>query len=122
MFHCSSKQELLHASVQSLANATPGGVASYPPVTIHVYPLTSVSPPFPYLAGAPIDHASGKVPNVDLYLRSAGSLSYTRTLELLRRQLGPHFPLEELWEKHTYYVSGFECEVLHPFTNSHDYP
>ena len=43
--------------------------------------------------------------HVDPYVRSATSLAYSRTLDLLRRQMGPHFDLEKLWEKHTYYVS-----------------
>lgn len=45
---------------------------------------------------------------VDIYVRSAVGLSYSRTLDLLRRQLGPRFDLEKLWEKHTYYVSHME--------------
>ncbi|OSC99467.1 NTF2-like protein [Trametes coccinea BRFM310] len=75
----------------------------HPPIAVHAYPLVPASPPFPFLAGPPIDHASGKVGTIDPHLRSANNLAYTRTLELLRRELGPHFPLEKLWEKHTYY-------------------
>lgn len=78
-----------------------------PPVTIFTYPFVSATPPFPFEAGAPIDHASGKIKSVAPYLRSANNLSYTRTLEILRRELGPHYPLEKLWERHAYFVSCF---------------
>ncbi|KAI0639674.1 NTF2-like protein [Trametes polyzona] len=105
LVHLSSKQEALHASLLELAAETSTGVPTsrYPPIAVHAYPFVPVSPPFPFAAGAPIDHASGRVGTVDPHLRSANNLSYTRTLELLRRELGPHFPLEELWEKHTYH-------------------
>ncbi|KAL7285108.1 hypothetical protein ACG7TL_000200 [Trametes sanguinea] len=105
LFHLSSKQELLHYSLEQLAETksmdTP--TSRHPPIAVHAYPLVPASPPFPFLAGPPIDHASGKVGTIDPHLRSANNLAYTRTLELLRRELGPHFPLEKLWEKHTYY-------------------
>ncbi|KAH9846837.1 NTF2-like protein [Lenzites betulinus] len=105
LVHLSSKQEALHASLLELAAEKEKGAPTsrYPPITVHAYPLVPLSPPFPFLAGPPIDHASGKVGTIDPHLRSANNLAYTRTLELLRRELGPHFPLEELWEKHTYY-------------------
>ncbi|CDO73488.1 hypothetical protein BN946_scf185013.g123 [Trametes cinnabarina] len=106
LFHLSSKQELLHYSLEQLAETKSAGIATsrYPPIAVYAYPLVSPSPPFPFLAGPPIDHASGKVGTIDPHLRSANNLAYTRTLELLRRELGPRFPLEKLWEKHTYYV------------------
>ena len=56
-------------------------------MTIFTYPFVSATPPFPFEAGAPIDHASGKIKSVAPYLRSANNLSYTRTLEILRREL-----------------------------------
>ncbi|KAI0660349.1 NTF2-like protein [Cubamyces menziesii] len=105
LFHLSSKQEVLHASLLELAEtkSTDIPTSRFPPIAVHAYPLVPVFPPFPFLAGPPIDHASGKVGTIDPHLRSANNLAYTRTLELLRRELGPHFPLEKLWEKHTYY-------------------
>lgn len=107
LVHLSSKQEALHASLLEVAGEKATGIPTsrYPPIVVHAYPFVPVSPPFPFEAGAPIDHASGRVGTIDPHLRSANNLAYTRTLELLRRELGPHFPLEELWEKHTYYVS-----------------
>ncbi|KAI0778451.1 NTF2-like protein [Trametes elegans] len=105
LFHLSAKQEALHASLLELAaeKATGTPTARFPLIAVHTYPFVPVLPPFPYLAGPPIDHASGKIGTIDPHLRSANNLAYTRTLELLRRELGPHFPLEQLWEKHTYY-------------------
>ncbi|KAI8980744.1 NTF2-like protein [Trametes punicea] len=107
LFHLSSKQEALHASllerVEEKSTGIPPPTSKYPPIAVHAYPLVPASPPFPFLAGAPIDHASGRVGTIDPHLRSANNLAYTRSLELLRRELGPHFPLEQLWEKHTYY-------------------
>ncbi|KAI0332005.1 hypothetical protein GY45DRAFT_1300045 [Cubamyces sp. BRFM 1775] len=105
LFHLSSKQEVLHASLLELAEqkSTDIPTSRFPPIAVHAYPLVPVFPPFPFLAGPPIDHASRKVGTIGPHLRSANNLAYTRTLELLRRELGPHFPLEKLWEKHTYY-------------------
>ncbi|EJF66942.1 hypothetical protein DICSQDRAFT_47369 [Dichomitus squalens LYAD-421 SS1] len=105
IFHLSAKQEALHASLIELAEKKAAGIPTSkpPPVTVFTYPLVSASPPFPFEAGPPIDHASGKIRTIAPHLRSANNLSYTRTLALLRRELGPHFPLEKLWEKHAYY-------------------
>lgn len=82
-------------------------VATYNPVTVHSYPRVSAVPPFPFTSLPPILQLQGvkQGNSIDPYIRSAVSLSYTRSLELLRRQLGPHFDLEKLWEMHTYYVS-----------------
>ncbi|PIL31688.1 hypothetical protein GSI_06391 [Ganoderma sinense ZZ0214-1] len=104
-FHLSAKQEILYASLLDIAEQRSLGLhtSKPPPVSIFTYPLVTVSPPFPFEAGPPIDHASGKVKTIAPYLRSANNLSYTRTLTLLRRELGPHFPLEKLWERHTYF-------------------
>jgi carboxymethylenebutenolidase len=33
--------------------------------------------------------------------KSADNLAYTRTLELLRRNLGPRFDLDKIWDRHT---------------------
>ncbi|KAI0673405.1 NTF2-like protein [Trametes maxima] len=105
LFHLSSKQETLHASLLEVAGEKAMGIPTsrFPPIVVHTYPLVPASPPFPFLAGSPIDHASGRIGTIDPHLLSANNLAYTRTLELLRRELGPHFPLEKLWEKHTYY-------------------
>ncbi|EPQ28329.1 uncharacterized protein PFL1_04156 [Pseudozyma flocculosa PF-1] len=35
--------------------------------------------------------------------RSAASLCYTRTLAFLKAQIGPRFPLESIWDRHTYF-------------------
>ncbi|KAI0801001.1 hypothetical protein C8Q74DRAFT_459901 [Fomes fomentarius] len=109
IFHLAAKQEALHASLQAIAEEKAAGIPTSrpPPVTIFTYPFVSASPPFPFEAGPPIDHASGKITTIAPHLRSANNLSYTRTLEVLRRELGPHYPLEKLWERHAY----FEFEV-----------
>lgn len=106
-FHLSAKQEALHATLLDIAEQKASGIptSQSPPVSVFTYPLVPVSPPFPFQAGSPIDHANGKVGAIAPHLRSANNLSYTRTLTLLRRELGPYFPLEKLWERHTYFVS-----------------
>lgn len=53
---------------------------------------------------APALVVAGEKSAADPYTRSAVSLSYSRTLDLLKKLLGPHYDLEKLWEKHTYYV------------------
>lgn len=53
---------------------------------------------------APALIVAGEKSSADPYVRSATGVSYTRTLDLLKRTLGPHYDLEKLWEKHTYYV------------------
>ncbi|KAJ3549651.1 hypothetical protein NM688_g5159 [Phlebia brevispora] len=58
---------------------------------------TTLQPPAPALVVA------GEKSSTDPYTRSAVSLSYSRTLDLLRRHIGPYYELEKLWEKHTYY-------------------
>ncbi|EMD41975.1 hypothetical protein CERSUDRAFT_79580 [Gelatoporia subvermispora B] len=55
------------------------------------------------MAHAPTSIRPGETESVNIYVRSATGLSYTRTLELLKRELGPHYNFEKLWEKHTYY-------------------
>ncbi|KAI0053336.1 NTF2-like protein [Auriscalpium vulgare] len=103
--HLASSQEILHAmlSLQSPAALDMAPPTDRYPVTIYTYPLVPVSPPFPFATKAPVSVRAGEPFSVDPHVRSASSLSYTRTLELLRRQLGPHFDLEKLWEMHTYY-------------------
>lgn len=102
----SSSQEDFHASAieaaDSLGYVLP--TSAFQPIQAHVYPRVPASPPFPFAMQAPAMTVAGKPSTVDIYIRSAVGLSYSRTLEVLRRQLGPHFDLERLWEKHTYYV------------------
>ena len=106
MVHLAAKQEALHASLLDVAERRAAGLRSSQraPVAVFAYPLVEAAPPFPFAAGPPIDHASGKITTIAPHLRSANNLSYTRTLELLRRELGPHYPLEKLWDMHAYYV------------------
>ncbi len=109
IFHLSTNQDALNASLVemidsiSLQHAVP--TSCYPPVVVHTYPKVTADPPFPYSMKAPALVIAGETSSVGPYIRSAVGLSYTRTLELLRRHLGPHFDLEGLWEKHTYFVS-----------------
>ncbi|KZV77514.1 NTF2-like protein [Peniophora sp. CONT] len=107
LIHLASSQEVSHAALQSLlASSTlpaPRTSAEHAPLAFFTYPLVSASPPFPFAAKAPTLVVAGETSSVDPYVRSATSLAYSRTLDLLRRQLGPHFDLEKLWEKHTYY-------------------
>jgi len=107
VIHLSSVSGALYTSLETaidpsnLHYALP--TADFFPVTVFTYPKVPASPPFPYLAKTPALVTAGEKSSVDVYIRSATNQSYTRTLELLRRQLGPHFPLEKLWEKHTFY-------------------
>ncbi|KAG9314295.1 hypothetical protein JVU11DRAFT_5084 [Chiua virens] len=71
-----------------------------PPMFIRWFPIP---PPFPFSAGAPVQVSVSKPRIVDAYYRSANNLSLTRTLEALKRHLGPHFNFEKLWAMHTYY-------------------
>ncbi|KZW02543.1 NTF2-like protein [Exidia glandulosa HHB12029] len=105
--HLAASQEVLHASLLPLTDVLglqytlPPG--SPPPVRVFAYPMIKPSPAFPLLA-TPMAHIKpGTQESVEPNLRSAISLSYSRTLELLRRELGPWFDLESLWEKHTFY-------------------
>lgn len=100
---------MAHAALQSLlvsdALPAPRTTAEHAPLAFFTYPLVPASPPFPFATKAPALVVAGETSGVDPYVRSATSLAYSRTLDLLRRQLGPRFDLEKLWEKHTYYVS-----------------
>ncbi|KAH9175445.1 hypothetical protein EDB89DRAFT_2113238 [Lactarius sanguifluus] len=87
--HLSSSQEATHCSFP-LRSAS-----EYPPITVYTYPS--------FKTKAPALVQAGESSSVDPYIRSATNLSYSRTLALLRRELGPHFDLEKLWERHTHY-------------------
>lgn len=106
-FHLASSQEAFHASVLPLEDpanldyALPTHV--HPPIKAYTYPFVSHSPPFPFSAEAPVSVTVDKLRAVNDHLRSANNLSLTRTLETLKRYLGPHFNLEKLWDMHTYY-------------------
>lgn len=104
--HLALSQETLHASLLPFAEAQtlatlPSG--SPPPIRVFAYPLVQPSPPFPLLATPMARVRPGHRETVAPHVRSAISLSYSRTLALLRQQLGPWFDLEALWEKHTLY-------------------
>ena len=107
IIHLSSSQEETHAAFQLLADSESSQLRSaneYPPITVYTYPRVPFDPPFPFRSKAPALVQAGESSTVDPYIRSATNLSYSRTLALLRRELGPHFDLEKLWERHTYYV------------------
>ncbi|KAI0033414.1 hypothetical protein K488DRAFT_77907 [Vararia minispora EC-137] len=107
LVHLASSQETVHAALQEIMTSdllpAPRTSADYALLTVHAYPKVEVSPPFPYLGKAPATVVAGEKSTVEPSILSATSLAYSRTLDLLRRQLGPHFPLENLWEMHTYY-------------------
>jgi len=106
-FHLASSQETLHSSILPLEDPANLGydlpTHVHPPIKAYTYPLVSHSPPFPFSEGAPVTVTVGRPRAVDAYFRSANNLSLTRTLETLKRYLGPHFNFERLWDMHTYY-------------------
>ena len=104
MFHIASSQEALHASLLPLTELSGFRIKEAPPIQLHTYPLVPVSPPFPLLAQAPTSVKPGQTRPIDPNVLSATNLAYSRTLTLLKREVGPYFDLERIWEKHTYYV------------------
>ena len=106
-FHLASTQEKFHASILPLEDPANLGYALpthvHPPIKAYAYPFVSYDPPFPFSAGAPVKVTIDERRIVDPYTRSANNLSLTRTLEILKRCLGPHFNFEKLWNMHTYY-------------------
>ncbi|KAI9572542.1 NTF2-like protein [Boletus coccyginus] len=106
-FHLASSQEKFHASILPLEDPANLGYTLpthvHPPVKVYTYPFVSQCPPFPFSAGAPVQVTIGEPRIVDAYTRSANTLSLTRTLEILKRHLGPYFNFEKLWDMHTYY-------------------
>ncbi|KAI0274729.1 hypothetical protein BC834DRAFT_7954 [Gloeopeniophorella convolvens] len=106
MVHLASSQEESLAAFQLLAESGPIGPRApgkEPLLTVHAYPKVPSDPPFPFECKAPALVQAGETSSVDPYIRSATNLSYSRTLALLRKELGPYLDLEKLWEKHTYY-------------------
>ena len=105
MFHLAASQEVLHASLLSIAQASAMSRPTDPPaVAIHTYPLIPVSPPFPLSANAPVTVVPGQRFTVNPHVLSASNVAYSKTLALLRREIGPHFDLEKIWGEHIQYV------------------
>ena len=113
LFHLNAGQEALHAALLHLTDPSTFEytlpTSSFVPFSVYTYPLVPKWPPFPFHIKPPALIQEGQRSSSDPYIRSATNLSYTRTLELLRRELGPHFELEKLWDKHTYYVKECIC-------------
>src|SRR5262249_22732093 len=65
--------------------------AGHPDATVYVYP------------GAAPGFACDAKPSYD---KPAARLAHSRTIGLLRRELGPRYVLEALWQKHTLYEFG----------------
>ncbi|KAH8120281.1 hypothetical protein DFH11DRAFT_1873505 [Phellopilus nigrolimitatus] len=107
IFHLASSQEKLYASLLPLTS--PSSLAyklkpsQFPPIATHTYPLVPVSPSFPLLAKAPASIVPGVKLSVEPHVVSATNLAYTKTLEILRREIGPRFNLEKIWGDHIYY-------------------
>lgn len=127
MFHLAASQEKLYASLlpltesSSLSYRLKTSVAH--PISVHTYPLVPAAPVFPLLAKAPASIIPGENAPVDPHVLSATNMSYTKTLSLLRKELGPHFDLEKIWGQHLYYVCdkvvcGFRRYSLRDIRNS----
>ncbi|KAL5518980.1 hypothetical protein ACEPAH_663 [Sanghuangporus vaninii] len=106
-FHIPSAQEKLHACLLPLTDVSnlPYKLkpSQFPPICVHTYPLVPVTPAFPLLTTAPASVVPGKITVVDPHVLSATNLAYSKTLELLRREIGPRFDLEKIWGEHVYY-------------------
>ncbi|KZP16824.1 NTF2-like protein [Athelia psychrophila] len=109
-FHLAASQETLHASLLPLTDTQNLGyhipTRAHSPINVYTYPLVKAEPPFPFLVlpYSLLTQPGTKAPEGGEYhVRSATNMSYTRTLELLKRHLGPHFDLEKLWDQHTYF-------------------
>ncbi|KAL5495300.1 hypothetical protein ACEPAI_763 [Sanghuangporus weigelae] len=106
-FHIPSAQEKLHASLLPLTDVSnlPYKLkpSQFPPIYVYTYPLVPITPAFPLLTTAPASVVPGKTRVVDPHVLSATNLSYSKTLELLRREIGPRFDLEKIWGEHIYY-------------------
>jgi len=128
MFHLAASQELLHASLLPLSD--PSNIpyklrpSSLPPLAVHTYPMVPAAPAFPLLAKPPASVVPGKNVAVNPNILSATNLAYTKTLQLLRRELGPYFDLEKIWGQHLYFefaersaVKTMETMVAVPYVN-----
>lgn len=109
---------------------------AHSPINVYTYPLVKAEPPFPFLVlpYSLLTQPGTKAPeDGEYHVRSATNMSYTRTLELLKRlvkplhtlacnqysfrHLGPHFDLEKLWDQHTYFVRI--SQPCNPFETDH---
>ncbi|EJD03993.1 uncharacterized protein FOMMEDRAFT_140082 [Fomitiporia mediterranea MF3/22] len=106
-FHLAAAQEKLQASLLSLTDTRGLSYSlkptQFPPVLVYTYPLVPVTPAFPLLTTAPAAVVPGQNTAVDPHVLSATNIAYTRSLELLRREIGPRFDLEKVWNDHIYY-------------------
>lgn len=126
-FHIPATQEKLHASLQLLTD--PSNLpyklkpSQFPPISVFTYPLVPVTPAFPLLTTAPACVVPGNTAPVDPHVLSATNLAYSKTLELLRREIGPRFDLEKIWGEHIYYVRTLELFWQHPgkLTNAQEF-
>jgi len=104
LFHLAASQEVLHASLLSIAEASAISRPTEPlAVAIHTYPLIPASPPFPLLAKAPVSVVPGQSFTINPHVLSACNVAYSKSLTLLRREIGPHFDLEKIWGEHIQY-------------------
>ncbi|KLO14497.1 NTF2-like protein [Schizopora paradoxa] len=100
MFHLAAAQETLHASLLPAFEET----VEFPVVDVHTYPLVPVSPPFPLLSRAPVSVVPGQsLTAINAHILSATNVAYSKSLALLRREIGPHFNLEKIWGEHIRY-------------------
>ncbi|KAF7965894.1 hypothetical protein HWV62_40995 [Athelia sp. TMB] len=110
-FHLAASQEALHASLLPFTDARNLGYAvptrAHLPIHVYAYPLVQPEPPFPFLVLPYVLLTQSGMKALDgssgYHARSATDTSYSRTLQLLKRTLGPHFDLEKLWDQHTYF-------------------
>jgi hypothetical protein len=109
IYHLSSNQQTHQTALLPLTDPSSFGheltTVDHFPIEVYTYPNVPHSPPFPFMLRPPAFAVAGETIDVDPYIRSAHSLSHSRTLAILKRNLGPHFDLEKLWEAHTYHVS-----------------
>lgn len=107
---------MLHASLLPVTENSSLGYklkpAQYPPVAIHTYPLVPSHPAFPLLSKAPASVTPGQNKSIDPYVLSATNVAYTRTLELLKREIGPNFDLEKIWGEHLSYVGAHDSHIV----------
>jgi len=91
IFHLAASQEILHASLLPLTDPANLGYSllrnEQQPIRVFTYPLTSANPAFPLQVKPPalLTKSSDKGPLDDVHTRAAANMSYTRTLELIRK-------------------------------------
>lgn len=108
LLHVAASQENLHASVLPYTDPSNAhyklDATNRPSFAIHSYPLVPSSPAFPLLAVAPASITPKEHVHVDPYILSATNIAYTKSLEFLRRLIGPYYDLEKIWGEHILYV------------------